>query len=172
MEGYGRTYLLYLRQVPMFSACTDAELERIGEVSEIRTLEAGTTVVSEGDVGDEFYVIANGAAVVSRDGKEVARLKGGDFFGELALLDPWPRDATVVAEDALTVGVLGRDAFLDAVTTTPSLTLNLLRGMARRLHVADARIYGRGLVTGTRSAGSRGSAGGGGGRRARSRTAG
>ena len=44
---------------------------------------AGTAIIHQGDEGNEFFVIKTGAAKVEVDGKEVARLKDGDFFGEM-----------------------------------------------------------------------------------------
>ena len=54
-------------------------------------------VVHQGEPGQEFFVVADGELVVSVEGREVRRLRGGDAFGEVALLRHVPRTATVVA---------------------------------------------------------------------------
>jgi CRP-like cAMP-binding protein len=93
----------------------------------------------EGELGDGFFVIIEGRAAVTREGRPVATLKSGGYFGELALLDPAPRDATVVAETPMVVGVLGARVFRAVVRDVPALTDKLLRGMARRLREMDLR---------------------------------
>ena len=62
--------------------------------------EAGRTIVRQGEVGTGFFLIASGQARVIRDGRTIAELGPGQFFGELSLLDQQPRIANVVAEYA------------------------------------------------------------------------
>jgi CRP-like cAMP-binding protein len=77
---------------------------------------AAATVLEQGDVGDRFFVIAEGGAAVAIDGVEQARLGRGDFFGEIALLRDVPRTASVTAIEALRLYTLERDDFIAAVT--------------------------------------------------------
>jgi CRP-like cAMP-binding protein len=138
--GYDETiFQMYLGQVPMFQECTEEELGAVAYLASPRALEAGTAVVREGESGNEFFLLMMGTATVSRHGREVADLKPGDYFGELALFDPAPRDATVTADVPVTVAVLERDRFQAALDSVPALRDALLRGMARRLHEVDAR---------------------------------
>jgi CRP-like cAMP-binding protein len=137
--GYDETiFQMYLGQVPMFQDCTEEELSAVAYLASPRALEGGTAVVREGDKGNEFFLLMMGTATVSRQGREIADLKPGDYFGELALFDPAPRDATVTADVPLTVAVLERDRFRTALDSVPALRDALLRGMARRLHDLDA----------------------------------
>lgn len=136
--GYDHAlYQMYLEQVPMFSACTAEQLEEIAKLAKPRQAQAGEDLVRQGEVGNEFFVVATGTAMVSRDGSEVAELDEGAFFGELALFDPAPRNATVTATSAVTALALSRDAFEQLLTDIPSIRDGLLRGMARRLHELD-----------------------------------
>jgi CRP-like cAMP-binding protein len=138
--GYDEAiFQMYLGQVPMFQDCTEEELDAVAYLASARALEAGKAVVQEGTTGNEFFLLMMGTATVSRQGREVASLKPGDYFGELALFDPAPRDATVTADVPLTVAVLDRDRFKTALDSVPALRDALLRGMARRLHELDAR---------------------------------
>jgi CRP-like cAMP-binding protein len=140
MPGYDRSaYVVYLSRVPMFSRCSSAQLEELASNSTERSVDAGAKIISEGDAGEEFYVIADGAAEVIRGGNAVAKLGPGDYFGELALLDPAPRDATVTATAPSNLLVLSRDVFTQALDELPALRTAVLTGMARRIHDFDAR---------------------------------
>ncbi|TMK61752.1 MAG: cyclic nucleotide-binding domain-containing protein [Actinobacteria bacterium] len=132
-------FQMYLGQVPMFGACSQKELSAVARRAAPRALDADTVIVREGDVGNEFYVLMAGSASVSRQGHDVAKLNAGDFFGELALFDPAPRNATITTDAPATMAVLERDEFQATLDEVPALRDALLRGMARRLHELDAR---------------------------------
>jgi CRP-like cAMP-binding protein len=140
MDGYDRALLLtYLQQVPTFGACSEPELEHLLGLAEMRAVDAGTEILHEGDVGDEFFLVAQGDVSVARRGKPVAQLGPGSFFGELALFDDAPRNATVSAVGPTAFAVFSRARFARALDDIPPLRDSLLRGMARRLHELDAR---------------------------------
>jgi CRP/FNR family transcriptional regulator, cyclic AMP receptor protein len=102
-------------------------------------LPAGTVLIREGETGDAFYVLLEGGATVSQDAGTIAVIEAGDHFGELALLDPGPRDATVTAGTDVVVGVLGARAFNAIVRDVPGMNAKLLRALARRLREADLK---------------------------------
>jgi CRP-like cAMP-binding protein len=131
-----------LVRVPLFSACSRRDLGIVARHTEVLAVAEGTVLTEEGTVGDAFFVILDGSATVRRRGRTVSRLGPGEWFGELAVLDPAPRDASVVAETAMTVGVIGARVFRAMVRDVPALTDKLLRGMARRLREADLRQIG------------------------------
>lgn len=130
-------FLQYLQRVPMFQACSKKDLTTIGRLAEDIKVDAGQALVKEGSRGEEFFIIIEGKATVTRAGKRIATLGPGDYFGELALLDPAPRDATVTAETALEVLVLGKREFGGLLAEIPTISHKLMVGMARRLHEAD-----------------------------------
>jgi CRP/FNR family transcriptional regulator, cyclic AMP receptor protein len=122
-----------LGNVPLFSACSDKELDRLARHAEIVEFAAGDTLMAEGELGQEFYVIVDGEVGVTRGETTVAKLGPGAYVGELALLDPGPRTATVAAlRDTATV-LLGSREFYAAVDESPALARKLLAGMAHRL---------------------------------------
>jgi CRP-like cAMP-binding protein len=140
MPGYDRSaYVVYLSRVPMFSKCSTQQLEQLAANTAERDVANGEDIVREGEAGDEFFVLADGAATVTRGGKDVATLATGDYFGELALLDPAPRDATVTASKPSNLLVLSRDTFKKALDELPALRDAVLTGMARRIHESDRR---------------------------------
>ena len=127
-----------LTTVPLFSACSKKELAMVAKSAERVNLPAGKIVVNEGAAGTEFFVIIDGQARVERHGRQVAILGPGGFFGDLALLDRAPRNASVIADSDLEVAKLSQRAF-DALLDHPGFSKKLLAGLARRLREQDAR---------------------------------
>ena len=105
-----------LRGTPIFSPMAVAALEQVARNLEHTEAAEGHTIITEGDPGDLFYVIAEGTAEVTQGGTSVAQLGAGDFFGEIALLRDTPRTATVTARSAMKLLTLEREQFLAAVT--------------------------------------------------------
>jgi CRP/FNR family cyclic AMP-dependent transcriptional regulator len=130
-------YRDHLTRVPLFSDCSKTELERLARRTTDITIEAGQAILKEGRIGFEFFVIVDGTAEVTRRGKQIAELGPGDFFGELALLDNAPRDATITALTTMEVIVLTRAEFNAALVEAPGMTRKLMTGMARRLRQLD-----------------------------------
>jgi CRP-like cAMP-binding protein len=128
-----------LAQVPLFSALSKKELQLVARRAEDVKVDAGRILVSEGSTGSEFFVIIDGTATVSRHGRKVASLGAGDAFGELALLDTAPRNATVTAQTEMELVVLGQREFGGLIDEVPGFARKLLAGMARRLRDSDAK---------------------------------
>jgi len=124
-------------QVPLFSALAPRHRRRVAELASEERIMDGAAIVREGDIGDTFYVILEGEAkVTSKSGKVVNRLRPGDFFGEISLLDGGPRTANVVADTPMTLLGIERKAFLRAITDQPEIGVRLLQyaaGLLRRI---------------------------------------
>lgn len=129
----------HLAEVPLFSACSSKDLAQVAKRAEDVRVEAGKVLVSEGSAGAEFFVILEGTAKVSRHGQDVATLGTGDFFGDLALLDRAPRNATVTADTPMELVVLGQREFSALIDEVPGFAHKLLAGLARRLRSYDAK---------------------------------
>ena len=140
MAGYERSlYQMYLARVPMFAKCSEEQLDRLAQLGEVETAADGAAVFREGDPGDRFYVLTGGSVRVQRRGEDVAKLDEGAHFGELALFDDAPRNATVVAEGTAGFVTLSRAAFSKALDEIPAVRDALLRGMAHRLNELDQK---------------------------------
>ena len=132
-------FIEHLQQVPLFAACSRKDLQLVARRAEDVRVPAGKALVSEGETGHEFFVILDGTARVSRQGRKIAALGPGDSFGELALLEKAPRNATVVADSDMELVVLGQREFSGIIDEVPGFARKLLTGMASRLRDADAR---------------------------------
>ena len=133
------TFIEHLQQIPMFSALSKRDLQLVARRAEDVRVPAGKVLVNEGETGHEFFVILDGTARVTRRGKRVATIGPGDAFGELALLDKAPRNATVIAEMPMELVVLGQREFAGIIDEVPGFARKLLAGMASRLREADAK---------------------------------
>ena len=122
-----------LGAVPLFSACSDKELDRLSRHAEIVDFSAGETLMTEGQAGQEFFVIVDGEVGVTSGRKTLAKLGPGAYVGEMALLDPGPRTATVTALRDTSAVLLASREFYAAVEESPVLARKLLAGMAHRL---------------------------------------
>ena len=127
-----------LREVWLFSACNEEEIERIAAMAEPRSVDAGTEVAREGDVGLEFFVVVEGDAIASVDGDEIGRIGAGGFFGEMALIDGGERVATVTAASPMSLLVLGRHEFNEMLEIAmPAVTPKLLAVVGARMRSID-----------------------------------
>lgn len=108
-----------LRGVPLLDALPLPALETVTHQLEHVLVPAGETVFRQGDLGDRFYVVANGRAEVVGDGRVITTLGPGESFGEIALLRRVPRTATVRALEELRLESLSRDRFLALMTGSP-----------------------------------------------------
>jgi CRP-like cAMP-binding protein len=129
----------HLSHVQMFSALNKKELRLIAKAADVNTVKAGTEIVTEGAPGHEFYLIMSGQATVRRNGRKVATLGPGQYFGELALLDRGPRSATVVADTDVELAILSQREFWGVLDQVPNVSQKLLVSMAQRLREADTK---------------------------------
>jgi MFS family permease len=108
-----------LRQVSFFGPLPFATVEHLASVLRSATYEPGDVIIREADPGECFYLIAAGRARASKDGRQLSEMGAADSFGEIALLRPIPRTATVTTISRMQVWVLDREEFLAAVTGSP-----------------------------------------------------
>ena len=90
-------------------------------------------IARQGEVGTGFFLVASGSVRVVRDGKTIAHIAQGDFFGELSVLDGRPRVAQVIADEPTTCLGLATWDFEAVVMEQPAVALAVLRGLVGRL---------------------------------------
>lgn len=122
-----------LKRVPLFAGCSKSELRELATSTDEIDLREGHVLTREGRPGREFFVLVDGTVRVTRNGRKIAELGGGDWFGEIALLTKVPRTATVTATSAVRALVLTDRAFRRLVETMPSIALKVLSSVGDRL---------------------------------------
>jgi CRP/FNR family transcriptional regulator, cyclic AMP receptor protein len=122
-----------LRRAPLFEGLSKKELTDLARVSEDLEVPAGEVLCREGDTGQEFFVIVDGTTEVSVKGKTLGERGGGEFVGEIALLEDTKRTATVTAKTPLRVFVLTRQDFRRLVDENPSVERKVMQALARRV---------------------------------------
>jgi len=129
----------WMRNVPLFRGCSPEALARLAErLGEIQ-FRAGQHMVTQGQVGNGLYMLVSGRAEVRRGDEVVAVLEPMAVFGELAVLDQEPRDATVVALEPVTALALASWDLIAELEEDPQLALNLLRELAGRIRLLEDR---------------------------------
>tara|TARA_B100000809_G_scaffold118349_1_gene116676 strand:- start:405 stop:1085 length:681 start_codon:yes stop_codon:yes gene_type:complete len=135
----------HLRNVPIFTALSDSDLNMIASKMVSRDYEKGQMILLEESTGETFFIITSGTVKVTRlsdDGREVilALLGGSDFFGEMSLLDGEGRSANIVANEDAEVMTLSRRDFLEYLETYPKIAIALLEELAVRIRKSDQQI--------------------------------
>ncbi len=128
------TLVASLIKIELFSELTNRELKKIASFMTQVNVKAGKDLTVQGKPGREFMIIAEGTATVRRDGRVLATLGPGDFFGELAVVAGVPRTATVTADTDMVIEALNRREFSSLLDGSPKLAKKILVGAVKRLH--------------------------------------
>jgi CRP-like cAMP-binding protein len=131
-----------LENVTLFSHCSKRELRLIAKLAKTKTVREGTTLVTEGETGDEMYVFLSGSATVVRGGRKLATIGPGEAVGELAVLTKTPRNATVTTRSESEVAVISRRHLQRMVEDAPGFSRKLLEALANRVRDLDRRLVG------------------------------
>ena len=137
-----KQHLESLKQIPLFSACTKKELEKVARASDEITMTAGTLIVDQGQTGREAFIILEGDVTVKRNNRKVTTLGAGSVLGELSLLDHGPRTATAICETDCTLLVIEQRRFLGVLDDVPAISHKLLASLAGSIRELDRQYYG------------------------------
>jgi CRP-like cAMP-binding protein len=132
-----------LARIPLFCALSRRELHQLADAAMERDYPAGTTIIPRGETGVDFYVLISGRALLQQCGaggshRELATLGRGGIFGDLALLDIFPRSASVVALEETSALVIPIGAFRALLYDDSDIALKLLTELSRRVRTAES----------------------------------
>ena len=134
-----RAHEAVIAGVDLFRDLSKAQLKRLaGAASEV-SHPPGKAVATEGRGALAFHLIIEGAATVSKDGRELRTLGPGDYFGEISMIDGRPRSATVTALEALKVMAIPHQDFEAVIDEDPEVARRLLKTLCARLREAEAK---------------------------------
>ncbi|KAL7462803.1 hypothetical protein ACHAXS_003178 [Conticribra weissflogii] len=132
---------------PLFSGCTEPELEEFIDVFSIKKFEAGSTVIKQGDEGETFYVVDSGSLDIFINagglGKGATEMQvgvpygRGNSFGELALIYGSPRAATIRASEDCVLWEITRTAFKGIQLQNEKKAHNLKLSELRKVQIGD-----------------------------------
>ena len=105
-------------------------------------MRKGDTVVSQGAMGVNMYVVLSGRVTIGVDGKPVEQIGAGETFGEIAMLGSSTRGATAMAEEDGAWLPVNRDAFVRIVKAHPAIGVALLRSMCGRVQHLNSQMRG------------------------------
>jgi CRP-like cAMP-binding protein len=123
-----------ISRVPLFAGCSKKELGAIAAIADELDVRGGETLIREGERGREFFVLVEGGAQVTRNGRKINDLKAGDWAGEIALIADTPRTATVVTTGPGRLLVVTDRAFKTVLEEIPSISIKLMQTLGDRLH--------------------------------------
>jgi CRP/FNR family cyclic AMP-dependent transcriptional regulator len=145
-----------LKYFQIFSGLPPVQLEGIFPLFSRQRIERGTDIIAEGDSSEAMYFILSGKAkVILRNNKErefiVSFLKGGDYFGEMGLIDDMPRSASVMAVTACELLVLPRENFDLLLQVNTQIARHIMQSLSKRMRqvirklesLAMMDVYGR-----------------------------
>lgn len=135
----------YLQRVSFLRKLPTRELSRVLRLAKVKHYKKGEVIFRQEESGNHLFVVLTGlvkifVASTSKRKKTMAVLKGGDFFGEMALLDGRVRSASAMVLKASSVLIIHKNDFKRLLIDDPKLTLQVLRTMCDRLRKANDQI--------------------------------
>jgi CRP-like cAMP-binding protein len=140
-----RKYADNLRNVHLFSTLKEDQIEAVSRILLVNSYYKNQTIFQEGETGDALYIVLKGRVKVclyDEEGREyILDVMGKDgFFGELALIDELPRSANAIVMESAELLIVRRPDFMRLLLDNPTITIEILKVMSRRMRVADERI--------------------------------
>ncbi len=134
-----------LKKINLFSSLDYTELSQLLEVIQVRTVETRSTIVKEGEVGEDMFIILKGHVDILYGNAKVASLGPGRYFGEMSLIDRTPRSATIKTTTACKFMRILRSELFALLKREPRIGLKVfwafLQSMNKRLRENDKKLF-------------------------------
>ncbi|MCA9969748.1 MAG: cyclic nucleotide-binding domain-containing protein [Anaerolineales bacterium] len=129
-----------LRSLDLFRDTPDYILASVAQIIEEISLQPEETLIGEGEHGDCMYIIVEGSLRVHSQGQTIIVLDAGTTVGELAVLDPEPRTASVTAVSDSFLFRIAKEPFDEVLVDRPEIALGVIRTLSRRLRAQGRRL--------------------------------
>ncbi len=131
-----------LKQIPIFSSLKHEDIIKIRELREEATVYKNSVIFNQGDIGDAFYILADGKVKITKTLEEggettLAVFRDGDFFGEMALIEDQPRTATATALEDCKLFKITKQNFEFLMRLNPTISLKIMRFMSERVRTSS-----------------------------------
>jgi CRP-like cAMP-binding protein len=131
--------VFFLKNVPLFARLSLPGQARIAALAEETSFRPGETLFRQGDPADCLYVILDGEVAILLDGHEINRMKAGESFGEVAVLNRGPRTAGARAATDVLALRIDRATIADLIATSAELRLAVVNELTSRIRGIRAR---------------------------------
>jgi len=131
--------VLFLKGVSIFKEIPGEVLSQIAQIAEEVQIEKGSRIFEEGEPGDSLYLIVRGGVRVHKGTREVAVLREGECFGEMAILDNEPRSASITALEDVQLLRIWSDDFYEMLADRVEIARGIFKVLSRRLRQAIGR---------------------------------
>jgi serine/threonine protein phosphatase PrpC/CRP-like cAMP-binding protein len=115
-----------LARMPLFRPLNDREILRVLQVTDVQLYTDGQAVITEGERGEELYIVLEGKVDIMRGEAKLTNLSPGEHFGEMALIRSQPRSATVKSSGTSELMVIRRPDFFEILRNEHQLAVKLL----------------------------------------------
>lgn len=131
-----------LRKVAIFAATPDHVLASVAQIAYEETFEPGQVIMKEGDFGDCMYIVVDGQVRVHKDDRTILVLYAGASVGELAVLDPEPRSASVTATTDTLLFRIDKEPFDEVMADRPEIAQGVIRALCDRIRAQGQALAG------------------------------
>ena len=131
---------IYLKSSDVFGGIAAENLSRLAAIAVEASWPSESVVFREGDAGDALYIVLSGSVRIVKEGVEIATLRKGSCFGEMAVLDGATRSADATVLDEAVLLRISSEEFYEALAEDPRLMQNIISVLTRRLRDATAKI--------------------------------
>jgi len=135
----------FLAGIPLFSKMENQDLERLAALTSEVTFPRKAAIINEGEVDGRLFMIVSGTVEVMKNAGQaneqwIRALGPFEYFGEMALLDDMVRSASVIAVEETVTLALDRLNLSAEIKRYPSIALELLRMLSRRVRANERRL--------------------------------
>jgi CRP/FNR family transcriptional regulator, cyclic AMP receptor protein len=132
--------ILFVRKVPVFEELRYDFLVRLAAIMEELSFPSKHTIFKQGEEGRSLYVLVSGRVRVHIGDRDLAELKQGACFGEMAVFDAEPRSASISSLEPCQCLMLTQQQLYEAIEETPGIAVNIIRLLSRRTRELNSKI--------------------------------